>query len=236
MPRTAQLNNVDHKHLRIDTRRVPGLGDDVMSAPTFPSEFRSVQAHYPIVFGKTAQGGFQPLALFGFQDGENLFVDATGWDADYVPLAVERQPFLVGVGGQELTVHVDLDSPRVVAAGGEAVFLEHGGTTPYLERINSVLLSLYQGLQEVPAFVAALLEHGLLESFTVDVQLDDGSQHRLAGYYTIHEERLAALGADALAQLHTQGHLQAAYMVVASASRFRALIARRNRRDATAHA
>ena len=64
MPRTVQLKNVDHKHLRIDTRRAPGLGDDVICAPTFPSEFRNVQAHYPIVFAKTAQGSFQPMALF----------------------------------------------------------------------------------------------------------------------------------------------------------------------------
>ena len=232
MPRTVQLNNVDHKHLRIDTRRAPGLGDDVMAVPTFPSEFRSVQAHYPIVFAKTAQGGFQPLALLGFEDGENLFVGADGWDADYLPLSVQRQPFLIGVSGEDLTVHVDLDSPRVTGTADEAVFLEHGGTTPYLERMNSVLLTLYQGLQEVPAFVEALLSHGLLESFTVDVQLDDGSQHRLAGYYTIHEERLAALDADALGQLHRAGHLQAVYMAVASVSRFGALIARRNRRDA----
>jgi hypothetical protein len=191
-----------------------------------------VQAHYPIVFTKNAQGGFQPVALFGFEDGQNLFVDADGWDADYLPLAIERQPFLIGVSGEALTIHVDLDSPRVAGTGGEAVFLEHGGTSPYLERMNSVLLALYQGLQEVPAFVAALLEHGLLESFTVDVRLDDGSQHRLTGYYTIHEERLAALDAGALAQLHRDGHLQAVYMAVASVSRFRALIERRNRRDA----
>ena len=237
MPRTVQLNNIDHKHLRIDTRRAPGLGDDVISAPTFPSEFRNVQAHYPIVFAKTAQGGFQPMALFGFEEGQNLFLRSDRWDAHYLPLAIERQPFLIGVQGEELTVHVDMDSPRVAAHGNaaaqmEAVFLEHGGSTPFLERMNSVLLALYEGLQEVPAFVEALLAHGLLESFTLDVQLDDGSQHRLAGYYTIHEERLAALDADALGQLHRGGHLQAAYMAVASVSRFRALIERRNRLDA----
>ena len=52
MANHALLNNIEHRHLRIDSRRAAALGDDVMSAPTFPAEFRNVQAHYPIVFHK----------------------------------------------------------------------------------------------------------------------------------------------------------------------------------------
>jgi hypothetical protein len=59
--------------------------------------------------------------------------------------------------------------------------------------------------------------------------LNDGSQNRLAGFYTIHEERLAALGGPALEGLHSAGYLQAAYMQIASMSNFRALIERKNR-------
>lgn len=233
MANAALLNNVDHKDLRVDTARRRGLGDDVMYAPTFPAEFRNVQSHYPIVFRKDAEGGFQPVALFGFEDAQNLFLGDAGWDAPYVPLAIERQPFLIGVQGGEPMVHVDLDSPRV-HGGGEPVFLEHGGTTPLLERMSSVLLALYEGLQATPAFVDALLEHALLESFTLDVELADGAQHRLAGFYTIHEERLAALPGDALGRLNAAGHLQPIYMAVASVAQFRSLIERRNRRDAAA--
>jgi hypothetical protein len=71
--RNVLLNNVEHRDLAIRTRRGADLGDAVMAAPTFPDEFRSVQAHYPIVFQPTTSGSFQPLALFGFKDGENLF-------------------------------------------------------------------------------------------------------------------------------------------------------------------
>src|SRR5688572_1812522 len=173
MTRAALLNNIEHKALRIDTARRPGLGDDVMFVPTFPSEFRNIQSHYPIVFNKARDGRFQPVALLGFADGQNLFLDDGGWDATYVPLAIERQPFLIGVNGEELLVQVDLDSPRVVAAGGEPVFLDHGGTTPYLERVNSLLLALYQGLAENAGFVDVLVRHDLIESFTLDVELAD---------------------------------------------------------------
>jgi hypothetical protein len=232
MPNHVLLNNIDHKDLRIDTGRSAALGDDVMSAPTFPAEFRNAQAHYPIVFRKTAEGGFQPLVLFGFHEGRNLFLENGRWDAAYLPLAIERRPFLIGVSGDELLVHVDLDDPRVRRDAGEAVFREHGGTTDYLERINSVLLALHQGLQDTPAFIDALLQHDLLESFVLDVQLDGGSQHRLAGFHTINEDRLRALDGNALEPLHRAGYLEPIYMAVASLSHVRDLIERMNRADA----
>lgn len=231
MARPVLLNNVDHRDLRVVTDRGPAWGDDAMSAITFPAEFRSVQAHYPIVFQKTADGtGFQPMALFGFEPGQNLFADRSGWDAGYLPLAVEREPFLIGTDGDALVVHVDLDSPRVGTTAGEALFRPHGGTTDFLDRINSVLLALHQGLQDTPAFVAALLENELLESFVFDAELDDGTQHRLAGFYTINEDRLSRLGGSALERLNRAGHLQPVYMAVASLSRLSDLVRRQNRR------
>lgn len=229
MARHVQLNNIDHRDLRIDTRRAAALGDDVAFVPTFPAEFRDMQAYYPIVFRKDAQGTLSPVALLGFQEGQNLFLDGERWDAAYLPLAIERHPFLIGRGGDEITVHIDLDNPRVRSDAGEALFREHGGQTDYMERIASVLLTLHNGLQRVPVFVEALLAHGLLESFVMDVELDDGSVNRLAGYYTINEERLRALDAAALGELHVAGHLEPVFMAVASVSNFRGLIDRMNR-------
>ncbi len=247
MPNHALLNNVDHQQLRIVTARGAAWGDAVMSALTFPAEFRELQAHYPIVFAKNADGtGFDPLALFGFQQGENLFLGSgpglgNGWDAPYIPLTVERQPFLIGrpaEGGTEegLMIHVDLDSPRVGTTDGEPLFLSYGGSSEYLERISRVLRSIHDGLETSHGFVEALLHLELLESFVLDIELDDGSQNRLAGFYTINEERLAALKGEQLARLHEVGYLQAIYMAVASLSQFRALIDRKNRLVANTNA
>jgi len=129
-------------------------------------------------------------------------------------------------------IHVDLDSPRLAGGTGEALFREHGGTTDYLERISSVLQALHDGVATIPAFVDALMQHGLIESFVFDVTVEAGHQHRLAGFYTIHEERLRALDAEALAALHRAGHLEAAFMAVASLSNLRRLVDRLRRRDA----
>jgi hypothetical protein len=233
MTRNVLLNNVDHKDLRVITTRSADYGDNLMYCATFPAEFRSIQAHYPIVFHKTPDGQFQPLALFGFQEKQNLFLGRSGWDASYLPLMIERLPFLIGKSGDQMMVHVDLDSARVSRTAGEPVFLTHGGSSDFLERMNSVLLAIHQGLEGTAPFIAALLEHQLLESFVFDVQLADGSQNRLTGFYTIDEERLAGLGGGALEALSRAGHLQAAYMAIASLSNFRALIERQSRLHAT---
>ena len=234
MTRPVLLNNIDHHGLRLITRRSAALGDGVMLAHTFPAEFRNLQAHYPIVFQKSADGtSFHPLALLGLQADENLFLAGETWDASYLPLAIERGPFYIGGDGDALVVHVDLDSPRLSHSEGDALFLPHGGQTETLERVTSVLQALHLGLQALPAFIGALLAHDLLESFVLDVTGADGDQGRLAGFYTIHEERLAALDGPVLAQLHQAGHLEAIYMAVASLSNLRALIDRRQRLHAS---
>lgn len=229
MAQHVPLNPATHRDLRVITTRGAAYGDGMMSAQTFPAEFRSVQAHYPIVFHKDAEASFQPLALFGLREGENLFLQGAHWDAHYVPMAVERQPFLIGRGGEGPAVHIDLDNPRVSRSAGEPLFNEHGATTPYLERISTLLGQLHQGLSETPSFVAALLEHRLLESFVLDVAQADGGQARLAGYYTINEDVLAALDGSALEALQRAGHLAPIYMAVASLSHFRALVERGQR-------
>lgn len=228
MANPVLLNNVDHKDLRVITERGDAWGDNLMLAVTFPAEFRTLQAHYPIVFRKSAEGAFEPVALFGFQEGENLFLRDGRWDATDLPLSVERLPFLIGVNGQELMMHVDLDSPRVSSTMGEPVFLPHGGNTEFLERMNSTLLALHQGLQDTAGFTEALLQNELLESFVFDIELNDGSQNRLAGFYTINEDRLAALDGEVLARMNRAGYLAAIYFALASLSNFRALIERKN--------
>lgn len=235
MPNHVLLNNIDHRGLRVDTAHGPGLGDEVMFTVVVPSEFRNVQAHYPIVFHKDAEGALQPVALFGFSQGSNLFLGDGRWDAAYVPLAIERQPFLIGRDGDALMVHIDLDHPRVRTDRGEALFREQGGTTEFLHRMNSVLLTLHEGLSGIPAFVDALLRHDLIESFVLDVELDNGSLNRLAGFYTINEDRLRALDASTLDELHRAGYLELVYMIIASVSRFHDLIERMNRQHASAH-
>ena len=91
------INNVEHNEVRVVTTRSAKFGDAIMSCITFPLEFRSVQAWYPILLQSFPDGAMRPVALFGFEKGENLFLDATGWNAGYLPAMIRREPFQIGL-------------------------------------------------------------------------------------------------------------------------------------------
>ena len=228
------LNNITHKDLRIVTQRGAQWGDDVMSCPVTADEFRSLQAHYPIVFQQDDKGHFLPVVLFGLQEGQNLFLDdsGTGWDADYLPLAMQRMPFSIGVTQDEMRMMVDMASPRISrGAAGEAVFLPHGGNTEFIEKANSILRLLHEGLESTKEFIQALVSNDLLESFVLKVERPDGTQGQLLGYWMIHEERLAALDAGTVGLLHQADYLQPIYMAIASMSNLTQLIRRHLARE-----
>lgn len=236
MPRHELLNNERHKDLRIITTRAERYGDAVMSAMTFPLEFRKVQASYPILFRKDVESGkFYPVALFGFVEGENLFLQADRWDAGYVPAMIQRQPFLIGFqaagaeGNREPVVSIDADSPRCSSAEGEPLFLPLGGRAPYLERAMAMLESIHRGHAMNAEFVDALLRLELLEAVTLEITLDDRSNNQLLGFYTINEEKLRALRGDELQGLHARGFLEAIHMALASIENVAALVRRKNR-------
>lgn len=233
MTQHAALDTNAHRELRIDPRAGAARGDAVMATLTVPSEFRQVQAHYPILFRReNPQDPFIAVALFGFENGENLFLDGERWDARYRPLSIAIQPFLVGrpaSGDGPGRVHIDLDHPRI-AAGGEGIrlFDADGQATPYLEDIAEKLGALDEGYRASPAFFAALADLDLLEPFTLEVTLDDGSVNSLVGFHIIDEARLRALDAETLGKLHADGHLMPMFMALASLSQLAGLVDRRN--------
>lgn len=231
------LNGADHRTLRISALHGADRGDAVMSSLIVPSEFRRVQNDYPILFRLTPQRDrFQALAMFGFQPGENLFLDGAQWDARYRPLAMAIQPFLIGhpaTEGGDKQIHLDLDSPRIAAGDeGVRVFDDVGRPTPYLDTIAGQLGELDAGWLASEGFFAALARHELLEPLTLEITLADGSVNRLVGYHGIAEERLQQLDAAALGELHADGHLLPIFMAIASLSNVTELIDRKSRQDA----
>ena len=130
-----------------------------------------------------------------------------------------------------LIISIDLDHPRVSRSKGEALFLTHGGNSEYVERISYILHAVHEGVAETEVFVQNLLKYDLLEPFSLEMDLNTGSKHKLEGFHTINEERLQKLDAEALADLSGKFFLAAAYMVVASLSNIRKLIAKKNQRN-----
>lgn len=230
------LDNVTHRDLRVRPERSAALGDARHYALALPAEFRHLQAHFPIVF-QHVEGdiGFQPIVLFGLQEGQNLFLTDTGWDATAVPMAMQREPFLIGRAPDDtLQLHIDMDSPRIVRPDegevGTALFMPHGGFSEYLEQVVRLMESLHEQAQNLPAFIEALMRHQLLEPFVLDMEMLGGQQARLTGLFTINEERLASLPGSALEVLSQDGHLMPIFLQIASLSQLPMLAERAARR------
>jgi hypothetical protein len=238
MPNHQQLDNITHKNLRILSHHHPKFGDTSSYSRLFTSEFRHAQGDYPILFRKHSETGqFEAIALLGFAVEENLFLDNDGWHASYIPLAIQRRPFLIGFqydqqGAQsepKSVVHIDMDSPRISEAEGELVFLEQGGQSPYLQHISSVLNAIQQGDVQTKQFIDTLIEHELIEGVSIKVKLNDGSNNELNSLYTINEEKLSNLSPDVVHALFQNGYLQHIYMVIASMSAMSQLIELKNK-------
>jgi hypothetical protein len=235
MTRHVALDSKAHRDLRIRGGASAEFGDGTMACLTVPGEFRRVQNEFPILFRRDLDSGrFSALALFGFENGENLFLDGDRWDARYRPLALSIQPFLIGraKGEGASEVHIDLEHGRIAGPRDEGLraFDEDGRPTPYLESIISGLDELDQGYRSSGEFFEALERYQLLEPFSFDVELRDGSTHRLVGYHLIDEEKLQALEPGAVHELHSAGHLLPIFMAVASLSNLAALVDRKNAR------
>jgi hypothetical protein len=236
------LDNVSHKNLRIRTGYRPGCGYDANVARVFLPEFCELQREYPLFFIKDAASGhFEPIALLGFSENENLYLSADGWDAGYVPLTVQRQPFLIGFQAQQVdgvpaqvpVIHIDLDHPSLSETDGEPVFLPHGGLSPYLERIESILATIHQGHDSNRSFSQVLVGLEMIESVKVEVGFDDGTSVSLSGLYKIDEDKLRELSANALETLHRNSHLRDIYLMLASLQNMPWLINRKNRRSSS---
>jgi hypothetical protein len=228
------LNKDKHRQVRIKTGYGAALGDAVMYVMTYPVEFRDIQNCYPILFTKDPNtGGFLAAAVLGFEADQNLFLQDDGWNAAYVPALAQRQPFLIATGGEgddkPPVVSLDLDHPRVSQDEGEALFDAEGGSTDFLNQKIALLDKLHHGLQHSVGFIDALLQHELLEQITLDITFNDGEKKSLQGFYCIAEERLYQLTGEVLESLNQAGYLQPVFMAVASLSRTRDLIERRNR-------
>jgi hypothetical protein len=230
------LNPTDHLDLRIRTDASAELGDAVMAALAVPAEFRRIASEYPILFRyDAASQNWSALALFGFEQGENLFLDGGRWDAAGKPLSVSVQPFLIGrsqAGDGPAQVHIDMNSPRIADGDeGVRVFDAEGRPSPYLEAAIEMLGMLDEAYRASADFFAAAARYDLLEPFSMDVTLDSGAMHRMVGYSIVNEEKLAELEPGILAELHAAGHLAALYMAVASLGNLGKLVRRKNRRS-----
>jgi hypothetical protein len=232
------LDNVTHKDVHVVTSYRPEYGDNTSYCPVSIAEFQNVQAHYPIFFHQNSSTQqLEAIALLGLAGEENLYVNENGWNANYIPLSIQRRPFLIGfqesnnngIISQQPVVHIDMDSPRISYNQGEAIFLPQGGQSPYLQNVSAILMAIHEGHQQTKSFIDVLNEHELLESVDIQVELKNNAKHKMDFLFTINEDKVAALPEQAVLTLHKEGYLKHIHMVLASLSNMSTLIEMKNK-------
>jgi hypothetical protein len=234
MAQLVALDNTAHRHIRIDSGRVEAAGAALNMVPVVLSEFLKLVVQYPIAFTKDKDTGrFACVALFGFHDGENLFVDEGRWDGIYVPLQVSRQPFFLGKANEDYVVCVDTEHAGI-GADGERIFDADGQETPYLEEARRRLAELLNGEEPTRQFIDTLVQMKLLVPMRLEITFANDDTTEVQGLYTIDDARLEQLDGEAIAKLHAQGLLGPIYTMLASLGHIYAMIDRRNKRLARA--
>lgn len=233
------LDNVTHKDTRVITSHHNKFGDNQSYTRLILSELRSAQSTYPLFLRKDSETGqFEIIAMFGLAEEENLFLDENGWHAHYVPLTVQRRPFLIGFQSSAdpntpedtPVVHIDADSPRISDTEGEPIFLPQGGQSPYLQHISSILKTIHEGNQFTQPFVDILQSMELIEAVDLNIQLKNDNKLELGGLYTIHEEALRDLSDQQVLELHKRNYFELIYMMMASLQNMTKLIELKNAR------
>lgn len=219
------LNTETHRKLRVNAVPSLELGDNQRFVPVSINEFPSLALCYPILFSKDAETGqFYCGTMLGFDPGENLFIEGQRDKTLYRPLNLQRAPFYAA--GEDLAI--DLDSPRVGAAGEQVLFGEAGEPSPYLQSIMAVMRELKPGLERTKIFINRLMELKLIEPVTIKSQFDDGSKREAVGLYTVSREALKGLQDAAVLELFRRGYLQLIYLQGTSLSHISALARMKN--------
>ena len=164
----------------------------------------------------------------GLDPNENLFIKDRKWDAKYAPVILQRGPFQIGIPEKgEPIIKIDMESPRVDAAGGQLLFEPNGGLSPYLVHISKVLNKIHLGLEMNAQFFKELSEASLLEAVSLDLKLDDSTTYKIPELYSIDEAAFQALTGEVLERFHASGLLVLCQYVLTSRKNISQLIDRK---------
>lgn len=197
-------------------------------------EFGDVCREYPIVFvdagkGDDGQREIAPMAVLGLEQGENLMLGAGGtWAARYTPALLRGYPLgLARVDDKSYTLCYDAKADAMSPDEGERLFDDASEPTPWLAERLRFLEEIEREAQRTRQFGRRLLELDLLRTMRFDATLPDGAKLSVDGFLALDEEKLGALTAARVYDLHRSGMLSLIHAHQISLGLMRALVERR---------
>ncbi|MEI7456717.1 MAG: SapC family protein [Nitrosomonadales bacterium] len=225
----VELNSTIHKNLRIDDAQLDyGCTRDCTALPITFDEFTRAAQEYPIAFMRDDDTQWYPVILLGLPGTGNLLLNAEGgWQAAYIPQALQHYPFVASLH-QPTAVHLDETCPALNLATGELLVDADGVLQPRANAERQFLQGYAELLAQTRLMSAQLDQLDVLSPLTCD-----GAERDFPGMYTIDESKFKQLSDTALPSLFHSGALQLAYLQLASQDRLTALIHTANRQRAS---
>ncbi len=194
------------------------------AVPLTVEEFISAQRYYPIVFSAGPEP--VPLALFGLNDGVNVFVDEKGMPTRdiYIPAYVRRYPFMLA------RLRPDSDDLSLCFDGTSGVIGEFEDGMPLFdgeepaEATKNTLAFCEQFEQagmRTGMFMQELIQNKLLIDGEVTIEPEGGQPFVYRGFQIISEDKLKELRGDVLRKMVQSGLLPLIYAHLFSLSLIR---------------
>ncbi|GAB5561504.1 MAG: SapC family protein [Synoicihabitans sp.] len=215
-----------HKDLKVKPITKFDFVKSVNMASVMVHEFSKVAPTYPILFLEDPKKDqFKPVALFGLEQGENLFVRDDKWQASYIPAIIRRYPFVLAgsEGGKKFTVCIDDQSEFVGTDEGQPLFTEEGKPSQSLETVKKYLQELQQMELFTNEFVKYLAEKNLFTPMNMNLRVGKEVKS-VTGAYIINEERLNNLSAESFQELREKRYLPVIYAHLGSLGQMERLI------------
>ena len=198
--------------------------------PVTVEEFPLAQRNFPIVFSVGDEP--VPIALFGLNEGVNVFVGEDGRLTEnvYVPAYVRRYPFMLArlrPDAQELSLCFDPTADAIGAFEEGQPLFEGGQPSAAVKEILSFNELFEQAGQRTANFMRELKEYGLLmdgETTITEEGVDRPFVYR--GFQMVNEEKLAELRGDQLRKMAQSGRLPLIYAHLMSLSLMRDVFGR----------
>jgi hypothetical protein len=192
--------------------------------------------NFPIVLARNPNDQRLVLmAMLGLKAGENSYYGEQFWESTYVPLAVQRHPFIVGLDDRvsertQLATCVEIDSACLNETDGLPLFNDDGSESEVLRNADQLLRGMFSAGKVTEEFIEKLQELDLIAPFNIELQSPRGAINRITGLHTVDEKRLKALSAEQLKDLQDRDYLAPCHLMLVSLYQLNQLIRLRNRR------
>ena len=235
----ANLQTVDfNRHGKLKVKPHPGFAHarDRNIVAVSVSELGLASSNFPIVLARNPNDQrYLLMAMLGLKSGENVYFGEEFWESTYVPLSVQRHPFIVGLDDRvedanQLATCIETDSACLGETEGLALFNADGSESELLRSANQLLRIMFEGGRFTEEFVEKLEELNMIVPLGIDLQTRSGEVKRITGLYSLDEKRLKALTGEQLKDLQNRDFLAPIHLILVSLHQLNQMIRLRNRK------